>query len=214
MNTSRAISFKDLPGIFKSIHSNTGMGLTCFFSNNDLRIRSLACGYPEYLLSTEINILFHYLPNLFQQTFIATLLNTGVDVNEATSLTRKSFILKPPYPYVCLPTVNSTKDIPRCLPSPSRRRIIPLLSKHYVTQLRQMLSERELTHHSQKDTSIWDIDRATATRWLTEAIHRANGDGIQFPLDISLETFKSSYAVYMLTLGVTPFLLRKFIVGN
>ncbi len=214
MSVSGTLSFKDLPGFFSVLQKNE---FSCTFSNPTMRIKGLSCGFPEYLLSTELNTLLYYLPDLYQQTFITTLWHTGADTSEVLRLTRRSFVLKPPYPYVQFSSVKSicTRSFGSNYPKPPpSERIVPLLSRHYIMQLRQMIAERKLVHSLRNNELIWNIDMATANRWLHDAIHRAKKDGIRFPVNITFEAIRHSYVVFMLMQGVSPSLFQKILLGN
>ncbi|KFC76689.1 resolvase [Buttiauxella agrestis ATCC 33320] len=54
-----------------------------------LALRQMALAhedYPKYLLAPEVSALLHYIPDLYRQTLIATLWNTGARINEALDL--------------------------------------------------------------------------------------------------------------------------------
>ncbi|HDX8866767.1 TPA: tyrosine-type recombinase/integrase [Klebsiella michiganensis] len=218
MFTNGTLSLKELPGVFQFTQKKE---LSCIFSDPEFRSKGLACGCPEYLLSTEIITLLHYLPDLSQQALIATLLNTGAKISEAICLTRNSFVLKSPYPYVQLMPVNTTsgggKKITGPLSEkPSRYgRIIPLLNKNYVMQLKKFFFEHNQLHSSCENTPIWDIEGTMVVQWLNDAVCRAKKDGIRFEMNnITPIILRRSYAVYMLTLGIHPTILEKIICGN
>lgn len=65
---------------------------------------------PEYLLAVEVGALLHYIPDLYQQTLIATLWNTGSRINEALALTRGNFYLNAAQPYVSLATLKHKSE--------------------------------------------------------------------------------------------------------
>lgn len=78
---------------------------------------------PEYLLAVEVGALLHYLPDLYQQTCIDTLWNTGARINEGLALTRADFSLTSPYPYVSLATLKQRQEKAARGPgAPSKRR--------------------------------------------------------------------------------------------
>ncbi|MEB2704031.1 tyrosine-type recombinase/integrase [Citrobacter koseri] len=213
MKTTGIFTLKDLPAVFKASKRDT---VFYRLSTPEIRIKDLECGCPEYLLSTELITLLHYLPNLYQQMFIYTLWNTGADVNEVRQLTRNSFFLKQPYPYVQFPDSSTNLNAKNAhsytgTKFPFHGRLIPLLNKHYVTQLKQLFFSQKLLCPSADNNLIWNIDNNTAAKWLNNALHLAHKDGVQFPVNINLDIIKHSYAAYLLTQGVPPVILQKII---
>ena len=58
------------------------------------------------------------------------------------------------------------------------------------------------------DEPLWSVSsRQSVLNWINAAVERAAADGVFFSVPVSPHTFRHSYAMYMLTAGVTDRLL-------
>lgn len=207
MAVKKLLSLKDVPAIFYAIKAGRK---TCVLSDADLRRRSIACGCPSYLLSTEITILLHYTMDFHQRMFLATLINTGIDIHTAGMLTPSHFVLGTRYPY--LHYFSSGKGHNREVEDGNKlaqeEYIVPLVNEDYVMQLRQLIYVHTLNDTAKENRPLWGINSITANDWISNVVKRAQKDGIQFCFDITNDTLRRSFAVRMLTLGIHPGILK------
>lgn len=216
MKATDFFTLTDLPVVFSALKKEKHF---YNLSKPEVRCKYLECGFRGYLLSTEIITFLHYLPNLHQQTLIYTLWCTGSDINEIKKLTRKSFVLKKPYSYIKFQDKSGNLNSKNNHSHVSAKllfyeRIIPLLNKHHIMQLRKLFFSQKLIGSSKTNPYIWDIDIKTATNWLNDALLLARKDGVKFPVDINLDIIKRSYSVYLLTQGVPPVIIQKLLLSK
>lgn len=89
------------------------------------------------------------------------------------------------------------------------KRLIPLLDPAFAADLKAYRDgvlfgpvRRAL------DEPLWTVrSRQSALNWIDAAVARAAEDGVSFSVPVSPHTFRHSYAMYMLTAGVTDRLL-------
>lgn len=89
------------------------------------------------------------------------------------------------------------------------KRLIPLLDPDFVTDLKAY-RDGVLYGSVRKalDEPLWTItSRQSVLNWINAAVERAAADGVLFTVPVSPHTFRHSYAMYMLTAGVTDRLL-------
>lgn len=180
---------------------------------------------PEYLLAVEVSALLHYLPDLYQQTCIDTLWNTGARINEGLALTRADFSLSPPYPYVSLATLKQRQEKAARGPgAPSKKtiphRLVPLSDNHYLNRLNSIIAtlriplERKNKRTGRMEPArIWEVTDRTVRTWLNDAVARAAGDGVTFSVPITPHTLRHSYAMHMLYPGV-PLKVLQGLMGH
>lgn len=89
------------------------------------------------------------------------------------------------------------------------KRLIPLLDPTFVADLKAY--REDVLYGSRRralDEPLWSIStRQSVLNWINAAVDRAAADGVQFTVPVSPHTFRHSYAMYMLTAGVTDRLL-------
>ncbi|WP_443006162.1 MULTISPECIES: site-specific integrase [unclassified Serratia (in: enterobacteria)] len=180
---------------------------------------------PRYLLAPEVSALLHYIPDLYRQTLIATLWNTGARINEALALTRGDFTLTPPYPFVLLATLKQRAEKaarPAGRPPANRPppRIVPLSDPQFVVQLQTMVAtlkiplERRNTRTGRMEKArLWDITDRTVRTWLNDAVEAAAADGVTFSVPVTPHTFRHSYAMHMLYAGI-PLKVLQSLMGH
>lgn len=193
-----------------------------------LALRQMALAhdeYPKYLLAPEVNALLHYVPNLYRQTLMATLWNTGTRINEALALSRGDFTLAPPYPFVQLSTLKqrvekAARSAGRTPAGLTPHRIVSLSDLQFVSQLQTMvatlkipLERRNKTTGRTERARIWTITDRTVRSWIHEAVTAANADGVYFSIPVTPHTFRHSYAMHMLYAGI-PLKVMQALMGH
>ncbi|WP_202308562.1 site-specific integrase [Dryocola clanedunensis] len=193
-----------------------------------LALRQMALAhddYPKYLLAPEVSALLHYVPDLYRQTLMATLWNTGARINEALALTRGDFTLAPPYPFVQLATLKqrtekATRTAGRAPAGTTPNRIVPLSDLQYVSQLQTMvatlkipLERRNKSTGRSERARIWTVTDRTVRSWINEAVERANSDGVYFSVPVTPHTLRHSYAMHMLYAGI-PLKVLQSLMGH
>lgn len=193
-----------------------------------LALRQMALAHdalPKYLLGIEVAALLHYIPDLYQQTLIATLWNTGARINEALALTRDDFRLDVPQPWVQLATLKQREEkagrgAGRLPAGVSPHRIVPLSDMQYVTQLQTMVATLKIpAERRNKNTGraervrIWGVTDRTVRTWLNDAVARAAADGVRFSVPVTPHTFRHSYAMHMLYSGI-PLKVLQALMGH
>lgn len=180
---------------------------------------------PKYLLAPEVSALLYYIPDLYRQTLMATLWNTGARINEALALTRGDFTLAPPYPFVQLATLKqrtekATRTAGRAPAGTTPNRIVPLSDLQYVSQLQTMvatlripLERRNKSTGRSERARIWTVTDRTVRSWINEAVERANADGVYFSVPVTPHTFRHSYAMHMLYAGI-PLKVLQSLMGH
>jgi len=180
---------------------------------------------PEYLLAVEVSALLHYLPDLYQQTCVDTLWNTGARINEGLALSRADFTLTPPYPYVSLATLKQRQDKAARGPgAPSKKvvthRLVPLSDANYLNRLNSMIAtlriplERKNKRTGRMEPArIWEVTDRTVRTWLGDAVARAAADGVTFSVPVTPHTLRHSYAMHMLYSGV-PLKVLQGLMGH
>jgi integrase len=181
--------------------------------------------YPKYLLAPEISALLHYIPDLYRQTLIATLWNTGARINEALALSRGDFTLAPPYPFVQLATLKqraekAARSAGRTPAGTIPHRIVPLSDGQFVAQLQTMvatlkipLERRNKATGRTERARIWTVTDRTVRTWINEAVEAANADGVNFSVPVTPHTFRHSYAMHMLYAGI-PLKVLQALMGH
>ncbi|MEF3107729.1 tyrosine-type recombinase/integrase [Raoultella sp. WB_B2P2-3] len=210
MKNNKPLNKKELESIFLTSGAFNPKGL---YLGAEFRKKALGLGFPPYILPTEINIILHYTPELSAQTFVSTLWNTGASLTEMIRLERKSFIFKSSRPYV---KILSSETESLSLDNDNRlspRRIVPLLSPYYIAQIKLLIATLKITGDifgdSAKSRRIWDVDNFIATSWIDNAIKHARLDGVNFPVEVTPDAIKHSFAMNMLILGVEPSIVMK-----
>lgn len=193
-----------------------------------LALRQMALAHdalPKYLLGIEVAALLHYIPDLYQQTLIATLWNTGARINEALALTRDDFRLDVSQPWVQLATLKLREEkagrgAGRLPAGVSPHRIVPLSDMQYVTQLQTMVATLKIpAERRNKNTGraervrIWGVTDRTVRTWLNDAVARAAADGVRFSVPVTPHTFRHSYAMHMLYSGI-PLKVLQALMGH
>ncbi|CAH0139556.1 Tyrosine recombinase XerD [Rahnella aquatilis] len=180
---------------------------------------------PEYLLAVEVGALLHYLPDLYQQTCIDTLWNTGARINEGLALTRADFNMAPPYPYVSLATLKQRQEKAARGPgAPSKKtvphRLVPLSDNQYLNRLNSMIATLRIPQERKNKRTgrmeparIWEVTDRTVRTWLNDAEARAAGDGVTFSVPVTPHTLRHSYAMHMLYSGV-PLKVLQGLMGH
>lgn len=180
---------------------------------------------PKYLLAPEVSALLHYIPDLYRQTLMATLWNTGARINEVLALSRGDFTLAPPYPFVQLATLKqrtekATRSAGRAPAGMTSHRIVPLSDLQYVSQLQTMvatlkipLERRNKSTGRTERARIWTVTDRTVRTWINEAVDAANADGVFFSVPVTPHTFRHSYAMHMLYAGI-PLKVLQSLMGH
>lgn len=208
MINNNSLTLQDLPGIFQSVKSGRKSSV---LSDAEFRHRSMACGCPGYLLSTEITTLLHYVPVFNQKMFIATLTNSGISIAEALNLTPSSFILNARYPYLrfSAQTLRFNQKTNYSKKMSHGEYIIPLINTDYVMQLRKFISEHSMQETAKGNNLLWAVESVTASGWISHAVHQAKMDDIHFKPEVTPDCLRRSFAVSMLTLGIHPDILKR-----
>lgn len=175
-----------------------------YMSSSSFRTEAIKQGFPRYILSSEINIILHYIPNVHDRIFIETLWNTGATINEAIILNRKSFTLKSPTPNVKIVNPDFYNSSIKYNDKLSRRRVIPLISKSYITQIKTLIAMVNMQDRKGYREKIWNIDEVTALSLINNSVKSARLDGINISFDITPDSIRHSFAMEMLILGVEP----------
>lgn len=171
---------------------------------------SMGTELPRYLLSPEINLLLNYLPDVRQQFFYRTLWNTGVRINEALSLTRDSFCLDVPVPFVRVKTLKQRNRGPGARKKGDTGiRNIPLTDPHYIQAFREYVASFTITRGNQL---LWNVSSDNTPRnWLGQALKRAKSDGVTFTVEpITPHTFRHSFCMHLILSGVPLKLIQKY----
>jgi integrase len=163
---------------------------------------------PAYLLAVEVVALLHYIPDLYRQTLINTLWNTGARINEALALTWGNFMLAPPQPWVSLATLKQREEKAARGPgAPSKKqvthRLVPLSDPHYVDQFQTMIATLKIPQERRNKTTgrmeparVWTVTDRTVRTWINEAVALAAADGVMFSVPITPHTLlRHAYAV-------------------
>lgn len=189
----------------RSVVISDGPAYAYFDYQDALSLRGMAlqAGFEgaKYLLAPEIAVLLRYLPDLFQQTLIDTLWNTGARINEALSLTPASFLLDGERPFVKVKTLKQRR---RGKGRPTKEeqlyRLIPLTDPQYVRKMREYLTTTRIS----RDQRIWPVaSDSTPRNWLKGAVERAERDMVTFSvLPITSHTFRHSYCMHLIQHGV------------
>lgn len=210
MTVKKLLTLKDIPAIFDIVKSGRK---NCVLSDADFRNRCMACGCPEYLLSTEITILLHYTTDFNQKMFLSTLANTGVSISIASRLTPSSFVLNTRYPYLYFSamTVKCKEEMKITKKTSQKEYIIPLVNEDYVMQLRQLISVHTLNNTGEGKELIWAINSITASEWIHNATSRVKLDGIPICFNITPDILRRSFVICMLNLGIHPGILNRMI---
>lgn len=182
------------------------------FSDPEFREKAISYNLPKYILPTEFIILLNYLPDLYQTCLISTLWHTGARITEVVNLTRKSFVLKPPYPYIKIENHNDM-PISHFLDRPVNTRQVPLFNIHYVVQIKKMTAQLNILKNkyyiNTEKKELWNVNKHDVIYWIDQAVEKAKYDGISFPVNITLDSIKNSFIMRMLTVGIDPFLLQQ-----
>lgn len=150
--------------------------------------------YPKYLLAPEISALLHYVPDLNRKVLLATLWNTGARINEALALTRENFSLTPPWPFAQLATLKqrvekASRTVGRLPGGNSAHRLVPLSDPQYIAQLQTMGATLKIP------------------------LERRNARGVSFSGPVTPHTFRHSYAMHMLYVGI-PLKVLQALMGH
>ncbi|EPV1498333.1 TPA: site-specific integrase [Klebsiella pneumoniae] len=86
----------------------------------------------------------------------------------------------------------------------SRSRVIPLISKNYIDQIKLLIAMVNMREHKGVRERIWDIDEITAISLINNSVKSARLDGINISFDITPDSIRNSFAMEMLILGVEP----------
>jgi len=217
--------FPALPGPYSALPASLPVAIDYPAA---LALRQMALAhddYPKYLLAPEVSALLHYIPDLYRQTLIATLWNTGARINEALALTRADFTLTPPYPFVQLATLKqrtekAARTAGRAPAGVIPSRIVPLSDLQFVSQLQTMVATLKIPlERRNKKTGrterarIWSIADRTVRSWINEAVELARADGVVFSVPVTPHTFRHSYAMHMLYAGI-PLKVLQSLMGH
>lgn len=194
----------------------------------------LGADMPKYLLAPEIAVLLSYFDDQHQRMYFDTLWNTGARPGEGRALRPVDFELevsrKFPQPVAIIKTLKqrereanrgrgrpTTKPAPlhpdpryRKPPEPATR-IVPLLDAAYARRMREYLAtwKKRVKHQP-----VWDVrSRQTPVNWLTQALLRAERDGVTFSIPVTPHTFRHSYAMHLLMSG-TPDKALQSLLGH
>lgn len=180
---------------------------------------------PLYLLGVEVTALLHYLPDLYQQTLVATLWNTGARINEALALTREDFHLDDHYPYVSLSTLKQRQEKAERGPgAPAKnavtRRQVTLSDDLFLSRFNSMVATLRIPKERRNPATdrmepvrIWGVTDRTVRTWLNDAVARAADDGVTFSIPVTPHTLRHSYAMHMLYSGV-PLKVLQALMGH
>lgn len=180
---------------------------------------------PLYLLAVEVGALLHYLPDLYQQTLVATMWNTGARINEALALTRDDFRLDDRFPYVTLATLKQRQEKAERGPgAPAKnvitRRQVTLSDGQFISQFNSMVATLRIPKERRNPSTdrmepvrIWSVTDRTVRTWLNDAVARAAADGVTFSIPVTPHTLRHSYAMHMLYSGV-PLKVLQALMGH
>ncbi len=89
------------------------------------------------------------------------------------------------------------------------KRLIPLLDPTFSADLKAFRDGVLFGNQRRAlDDPLWTVaSRQSVLNWINAAVDRAAADGVHFSVPVSPHTFRHSYAMYMLTAGVTDRLL-------
>lgn len=170
--------------------------------------------YPQYLLAPEVSALLYYVPELPRKMLFTTLWNADARINEALALIRGNFSLAPPYPYVQLATLKqrgakAARGPGRAPSGVAPHRLVPLSDPHYVAHLEMMVATLKIPLERRSPETgwtekvrLWTVTDRTMRTWLNKAVTAAAGDGVTFSLPVTPHSFRHSYAMHMLYVGI------------
>ena len=144
---------------------------------------------PPYLLLPEIQALIGHVLQADKHLLFNTLWHTGARISEALTLTRESFILDDPLPYVSIQTAKKRGRPKRGKQHPPR--MVPITDPAYLRELASYFA----SHPLKKGERLWPVTRQTAFRWTEQAVSSAVRQGQQFSIPIGPHTFRHSFAV-------------------
>lgn len=148
---------------------------------------------PKYLLAPEVSALLHYVPDLHRKMLLAILKQR---------------------------TEKAARTAGRSPAGSQAHRLVPLSDVNYVGQLEIMVATLKIpmerrnkrTGRTEK-ARIWEITDRTVRTWLSEAVEAAAADGVTFSVPVTPHTFRHSYAMHMLYVGI-PLKVLQSLMGH
>lgn len=110
---------------------------------------------PTYLLVPEVSTLLYYMPEQRHYILFATILNTGIRIGEARTLTPESFDLDGLQPFVRVLSEKVRAHSGR--PLKGEVRLVPLTDEAYVCQMQSWM----VTTRPHRREPLWAVTNET-----------------------------------------------------
>lgn len=165
---------------------------------------------PEYLLLPEVESLLSVVLDHQQHFLLNTLFHTGIQLNECLALTRGDFHFEGDYPKVSIKTSKTKPGRPskQAVERPMQR-LIPVLDDAYIDECLRYLT----SYAGPKNALLFDVNRATVSRWIKAAVKRLDDQGQSLSITVSPITFRHSFAINAI-IHFTPVSVLKKLLGH
>lgn len=156
------------------------------------RLLKSAAELPAYLLLPEVTALLSAVSHDVHHFLLNTLWHTGGRISEVLALKEGDFQFDGRHVEVALPTLKQRRGRPsKSRPTPPRYRQIPILDGDYIDEALRYFA----THRRGRTVPLFNISRATADRWLNQAVADLDAHGQALSIPVSCHTLRHSFAV-------------------